>query len=158
MHIVKLLFCLSLTTAILSGIWAWVADSLGLIGWAGFLGCTAYFAYPKDGIKGLGITALTVCSGVVWGLVILHSGDYLKQLPHSVGYFVTGIVAFLMCIQAKKQWLSYIPGTFVGTCTIFAAEGVWLVTIQSLLIGVLFGFAMKKSGLWLFEKFSLGKN
>ncbi|MBN4865409.1 MULTISPECIES: DUF1097 domain-containing protein [Providencia] len=148
----KLLFCLSLTTAILSGLWAWVADLLGLIGWAGFLGCTAYFAYPKDGIKGLGITALTVSSGVVWGLVILHSDSYLQNLPSFIGYFVTGFVAFFMCIQAKKQWLSYIPGTFVGTCTIFAAQGAWLITIQSLLIGIVFGFSMKKSGMWLAEK------
>ncbi|MGF7480484.1 DUF1097 domain-containing protein [Providencia sp. SP181] len=148
----KLLFCLSLTTAILSGLWAWVADLLGLIGWAGFLGCTAYFAYPKDGIKGLGITALTVSSGVVWGLVILHSGSYLQNLPSFIGYFVTGFVAFFMCIQAKKQWLSYIPGTFVGTCTIFAAQGACLITIQSLLIGIVFGFSMKKSGMWLAEK------
>lgn len=148
----KLLFCLSLTTAILSGLWAWVADLLGLIGWAGFLGCTAYFAYPKEGIKGLGITALTVSSGVAWGLVILHSGSYLQNLPSFMGYFVTGLVAFFMCIQAKKQWLSYIPGTFVGTCTIFAAQGAWQVTLQSLLVGVLFGFAMKKSGMWLAKK------
>ncbi len=152
MHIVKLLFCLSLTTAILSGIWAWVADSLGLISWAGFLGCTAYFAYPKDGVKGLGITALTVSSGVIWGLVILNSGHYIQHLPSYVGYFITGLVAFFMCIQAKKQWLAYIPGTFVGTCTIFATQGAWLITIQSLLVGILFGFAMKKSGLWISDK------
>lgn len=153
MHIVKLLFSLSLTTAILSGIWAWVADYLGLIGWAGFLGCTAYFAYPKDGIKGLGITTLTVSSGVFWGMMILHSGSYIQHLPNFVGYFITSIVAFFMCIQAKKQWLAYIPGTFVGTCTVFASQGAWLITLQSLLVGILFGFAMKKSGLWLSNKF-----
>ncbi len=69
-----------------------------------------------------------------------------------MGYFITGLVAFFMCIQAKKQWLAYIPGTFVGTCTIFATQGAWLITIQSLLVGILFGFAMKKSGLWISDK------
>ena len=35
---------LSITTAILCGIWAYVAGIAGLISWAGFAGCTTYFA------------------------------------------------------------------------------------------------------------------
>lgn len=148
----KILFSLSLTTALLSGVWAWVADTLGLIGWAGFLGCTAYFAYPKDGIKGLAVTAITVISGVIWGLIIIHGSLWLKDSPDAVGYLITGVVAFIMCIQAHKAWLAYIPGTFMGACAVFAAQGEWAITMQSLLIGVLFGYAMKQSGLWLSEK------
>lgn len=148
----KILFSISLTTAILSAVWAWLANSLGLIGWAGFLGCTSYFAYPKEGYKGVLITLLTIASGVVWGLVMIHSNSLLDNIPNSVEYLITGIVAFIMCIQAQKIWLSYIPGTFIGACAIFAAQGDWPVTLSSLLIGVLFGFSMKKSGLWLSEK------
>ena len=37
----NVLVMIAITTGILSGIWGWVAISLGLIGWAGFLGCTA---------------------------------------------------------------------------------------------------------------------
>ncbi len=47
------LFAISLTTGILSGVWGWIAVSLGLLSWAGFLGCTSYFASPTEGIKGL---------------------------------------------------------------------------------------------------------
>lgn len=149
---VKLLFSLSLTTAILSGIWAWVADLFGLISWAGFLGCTAYFAYPKEGIKGLLITVLTVFSGVIWGLVIIHSDEFIHDLPNYIGYLVTTIVAFIMCFQAYKSWLAYIPGTFIGACSTFAGQGYWQIIIPSLLIGVLFGYLMKQSGLWLVKK------
>ncbi len=152
MYIVKILFSLSLTTAILSGVWAWVANAFGLIGWAGFLGCTAYFAYPKDGFKGLAITAITVVSGVIWGLIIIHSGTYFQDYPDVLGYLITGVIAFMMCIQAHKAWLAYIPGTFIGACAIFAAQGEWAITIQSLLVGVLFGYSMKTSGLWLSAK------
>ncbi|MCQ1922182.1 DUF1097 family protein, partial [Escherichia coli] len=38
----NILLSIAITTGILSGIWGWVAVSLGLLSWAGFLGCTAY--------------------------------------------------------------------------------------------------------------------
>ncbi|MCW2257165.1 1,4-dihydroxy-2-naphthoate octaprenyltransferase [Providencia alcalifaciens] len=148
----KILFSIALTTAILSSLWAWIANSFGLIGWIGFLGCTSYFAYPKDGVKGLLITFLTVISGVIFGLIIIHSSAYLNDSSSIFEYVITGIIAFLMCIQAKNAWLSYIPGTFIGACAIFGAEGDWSTTILSLVIGIAFGFSMKRSSLWLSEK------
>ena len=60
----NILISIAITTGILSGIWGWVAVSLGLLSWAGFLGCTAYFACPQGGLKGLGISACTLLSGV----------------------------------------------------------------------------------------------
>lgn len=48
----NILFAIALTTGILSGIWGWVAVALGLLSWAGFLGCTAYFACPQGGRAG----------------------------------------------------------------------------------------------------------
>lgn len=68
----NILFAIALTTGILSGIWGWVAVALGLLSWAGFLGCTAYFACPQGGLKGLAISSCTVMSGVAWALVIIH--------------------------------------------------------------------------------------
>ena len=56
----NILLSIAITTGILSGIWGWVAVSLGLLSWAGFLGCTAYFACPQGGLKGLWISACTV--------------------------------------------------------------------------------------------------
>ena len=74
----NILFAIALTTGILSGIWGWVAVALGLLSWAGFLGCTAYFACPQGGLKGLAISSCTVMSGVAWALVVIlpdvHSG------------------------------------------------------------------------------------
>lgn len=57
-----------------------------------------------------------------------------------------------MCIQAYQQWLSFVPGTFIGTCATFAGDGNWRLVIVSLLVGVVFGYAMKNSGLWLAAK------
>lgn len=126
----NVLFAIAVTTGILSGVWGWVAVSLGLIGWAGFLGCTAYFACPQGGLKGLVIGALTCCSGVFWAMAIIHGSELAPQW-NLLGYLLTGVVAFLMCIQAKQQWLGFVPGTFIGACATFAGGGDWpLVTLS----------------------------
>ncbi|UAB72444.1 DUF1097 domain-containing protein [Vibrio sp. SCSIO 43132] len=143
----SVLFAIAITTGILSGIWGWLSVTLGLISWAGFLGCTSYFASPQDGLKGLGASILTNLSGVFWAMVIITFSDLLSV--EILGYVVTSIVAFIMCIQAKKSWLGYIPGTFIGCCATFAANGDWGIVIPSLILGGVFGYSMKASGQWL---------
>lgn len=144
----NILLSIAITTGILSGIWGWVAVSLGLLSWAGFLGCTAYFACPQGGLKGLAISAATLLSGVVWAMVIIY-GSALAPHLEILGYVITGIVAFLMCIQAKQLLLSFVPGTFIGACATFAGQGDWKLVLPSLALGLIFGYAMKNSGLWL---------
>ena len=144
----NVLVMIAITTGILSGLWGWVAVSLGLIGWAGFLGCTAYFACPQGGLRGLVISTLTCMSGVFWAVVII-AGSAMRPELSILGYMLTGVVAFLMCIQAWQQWLAFVPGTFIGACATFAAQGDWREVVLSLLVGLVFGYAMKNSGLWL---------
>ncbi|RJT45327.1 DUF1097 domain-containing protein [Rahnella woolbedingensis] len=144
----NVLVMIAITTGVLSGIWGWVAISLGLISWAGFLGCTAYFACPQGGLRGLLISTLTCLSGVFWAVVII-AGSAMRPEWSILGYMLTGVVAFLMCIQAWQQWLAFVPGTFIGACATFAAQGDWRQVVVSLLVGLVFGYAMKNSGLWL---------
>lgn len=141
------LIAIAITTGLLSGLWGWVAVSLGLLSWGGFLGCTTYFAAPQDGLKGMGISMATNVSGVAWAMLIIHGSTWIDI--ELFGYIATGIVSFLMCVQAKREWLSFIPGTFIGCCATFAAAGNWQLVIPSLMLGVVFGYAMKTSGLWL---------
>lgn len=148
MRAMSTLLAIAITTGILSGLWGWVAVSLGLLSWAGFLGCTAYFACPQGGLKGLAISACTLISGVLWALVIIH-GSALAPHLESVGYIMTGMVAFLMCIQAKQLLLSFVPGTFIGACATFAGQGDYKLVVPSVMLGLVFGYAMKNSGLWL---------
>ena len=75
------LVAISLTTGILSGVWGWIAVSLGLLSWAGFLGCTSYFATPNSGLKGLGESLLTNMTGVFWAIVIIKSSQYQERRP-----------------------------------------------------------------------------
>lgn len=144
------LVAIALTTGILSGLWGWLAISLGLLSWAGFLGCTSYFASPTSGLKGLAQSLVTNMTGVFWAMVIIHASQYASL--EILGYVITAIVAFLMCIQAKQSLLTYIPGTFIGCCATFAAAGNWKLVIPSLILGGIFGYLMKASGLWLHQK------
>ncbi|KJY83905.1 membrane protein [Vibrio galatheae] len=144
------LVAISLTTGILSGLWGWVAISLGLLSWAGFLGCTSYFASPNDGLKGLSVNLITNMSGVFWAMVIINASQFASL--EILGYMITAIVAFLMCVQAKQAWLGYIPGTFIGSCATFAADGNWKLVVPSLILGGLFGYLMKASGMWVHQK------
>lgn len=153
----KTLLSLALTTGILSGLWGWTADSFGLISWMGFLGCTAYFACPQGGFKGLFISLFTLCSGVLWALIIIHGSAVVQHLD-IINYVLTAIVAFMMCLQARHTLLSFVPGTFIGACATFAHQGDWPIVIASLLPGLLFGFGMKNSGLWLAGRGMKNKN
>lgn len=144
------LVAISLTTGLLSGLWGWVAISLGLLSWAGFLGCTSYFATPNSGVKGLAESLLTNLTGVFWAMVIINASQLVSL--EILGYVITAIVAFMMCIQAKQSWLGYIPGTFIGSCATFAADGNWKLVVPSLILGGIFGYLMKASGVWLHNK------
>lgn len=148
----SLLIAIALTTGILSGIWGWVAVSLGLLSWGGFLGCTTYFALQRDGLKGVGLSIATNISGVFWAMVIIKLSSIINM--EIVGYIITALVAFMMCAQAKKRWLSFIPGTFIGSCATFAANGNWQLVISSLVVGVIFGYLMKTTGIWLHARMS----
>ncbi|MGF1701226.1 DUF1097 domain-containing protein [Photobacterium makurazakiensis] len=148
----SVLVAIAITTGILSGIWGWVAVSLGLLSWAGFLGCTTYFASPKDGLKGVGLSIATNLSGVFWAMLIIKLSTLVGI--DIIGYVVTAIIAFFMCVQAKQSWLNFIPGTFIGSCATFASNGDWQLVIPSLVLGVVFGYIMKSSGLWLQQKLS----
>lgn len=153
----NILLAIAITTGILSGIWGWVAVALGLLSWAGFLGCTAYFACPQGGLKGLLISTCTVMSGVIWAQAIVY-GSALAPHLEILGYMITGIVAFLMCIQARQMLLSFVPGTFIGACATFAGGGDWRLIVPSLALGLVFGYAMKNSGLWLAARAEKGKS
>ncbi|CAJ1922402.1 MULTISPECIES: DUF1097 domain-containing protein [Aeromonas] len=143
------LIAIAITTGILSAVWGWIAVAFGLISWVGFLGCTSYFA-SSGGYKALLQTIFCNTSGMLWALLLIH-GDSLWGAGVG-GYVMTGVVATLMCVQAKQQWLGYIPGTFAGCCATFGAAGEWRLILPSLIIGALFGYLMKASGLWLSHK------
>ena len=144
------LLAIAITTGILSGIWGWLSVTIGLLTWVGFLGCTSFFASPIDGVKGLYISLLTNLSGVFWAMVAIHGSEYISI--DIISYVVAGLIAFIMCIQAKQGLLNYLPGTFIGSCATFATDGNWKLVIPSIVLGAIFGYVMKVSGLYLSQR------
>lgn len=49
----KSITCLGISTAVCCAVWSFLSPELGLLSWAGFAGCTSYFACPDHGWKGV---------------------------------------------------------------------------------------------------------
>lgn len=141
------LMALSIVTGLLCGIWSQFAPVIGLIGWAGFAGCTTYFASNSHGIEGFIVTVRQNLLGVACGMAIIYLGNMFPELPMGPLVF-SGFVTFVMCIMGKFEWFSFIPGTFVGSFSAFAANGNWQVLVPSLILGAVLGVACDLGGAW----------
>lgn len=143
------LCALSIVTAVLCGIWSYLAGIVGLIGWAGFAGCTTYFACGKHGMSGVKKTVVTNLAGVLCGMTIITLSKF-SPVFGNLGIWC-GIITFVMCIIAKSEWFDFCPGTFMGCFTTFAADGNWSALAISLVIGAFLGLACEYGGNWLYH-------
>lgn len=145
------LMALSISTGILCGIWTQFGDVIGLIAWAGFAGTTTYFAVGKYGLEGFFTAIRQNLFGVACGMTIIVLCDIF---PFSASLFVFGgLISFVLCIAGKFKYLSYVPGSFVGCFSTFAAGGNWKVLIPSLIVGALLGLSCDVGGKLLHSMF-----
>ena len=106
----------AIVTGILCGAWAGLAPLVGLSIWAGFAGCTAYFAL----------------------------GDLIGT-PAGTGIAVGVIVAIIVLMGAVK-WLAFVPGIFVGCYSTFAIDADWRLLASSLVAGAVLGLLCQRGG------------
>lgn len=52
-------------------------------------------------------------SGLIWALAIIYGSQLFNDIVR-FWLHITGVIAFVMCVQAKSTLLAYIPGTFIG--------------------------------------------
>jgi hypothetical protein len=142
----SLLMCISISVGILSGVWGFLSSSLGLITWVGFIGCTSYYA-AGDKFQGLKKSVAANMTGVLWAMAIIITSKYLGF--SSAAAIMTGVFSFVMCAQAKFELLSFIPGTFCGSCSTFGAGGDWKAVVIALLCGAVLGYTSEMGGIWL---------
>lgn len=133
-------------TAVLCTIWMMAATLLELPGWAGFAGCTAYFAAPWKGARNLPKTFACVGSGIVYAMLSLMAAQFMSG--QAVGLFMTFLTTFLMCAAGNIGFLAFVPGAFIGSFSIFASGGETKAAV-SILVGVLLGFACDSFGRFL---------
>ncbi len=140
----KKLFSLSLTTGVLCGFWILIGNALNIPTWMGFAGCTAFFAAGGCTNNGAGKALFSTLSGVLWAVVIFKLSSYFPG--EYGGATLTAIVTFIMCIQGGVKLFAFIPGTFVGSFSTFAAGGHWEQVIPGLILGIILGFLCDYSG------------
>lgn len=145
------LCALGVSTAILCGLWSCVSGFVGLLGWAGFAGCTTYFACGEKGFSGIKKTICCNLAGVLCGITIIYLGDWIPAL--NISGVWCALITFVMCIISKYKIVNYCPGIFMGCFTTFAANGEWKLLIPSLLIGAVLGFACDMFGGYLYKIF-----
>lgn len=127
----------ALITGLLCGLWAELAGYAGLSVWAGFAGCTAYFASGSHRWKGLSLTSVCMLFGVLCGYGMSAFGVIMPTFGSSI--IGVGVLVAVIVAAGSLKWLSFVPGSFVGCYTFFAINGDLLVLVPSLLIGAVLG-------------------
>ncbi|NLS55533.1 DUF1097 domain-containing protein [Hafnia alvei] len=148
----RLLLCLALSTGILSGVWAWLAEQLALMSWIGFLGCTTYFAIPSKGLLGLCRGLAANVSGASWAAIAMA---LTASTGVSYAAATTGAISFMMCAQSRLRVLCFVPGSFIGACALFGSQSEWLSVVLALCLGGIFGFLMQSSGAWMANQWKI---
>ena len=145
----SLLLALGLSTAFFCGVWSALAPLAGLLGWAGFAGCTTYFSTGKHGKEGLLKTVCTNLAGVLCGVTIF----FLTDLVPAFGEWGIwcAIITFVMVILSGLRLFDFCPGIFMGCFSTFAAGGDWKVLVPSMLLGAVLGVICDGGGHWLFR-------
>lgn len=135
---------LGITTGILCGIWAEVATTFQLLSWAGFAGCTTYFAFNEHGIKGVKMSILCNMSGIISGMILIYISS-ASTFTWSGGVWC-GIITLGMCLLGYLKQTSFIPGIFMGCFSTFAANGDWQVLAISMICGAVLGYLCDYTG------------
>ncbi len=156
----KPLLVSALFTGLLCGMWAGVAPIINLSVWAGFAGCTAYFASGKHKLEGVLMTIATNLVGVASAAAMIWSGENLFGfLAGGVGGAVaTGVIVSFIVLCASINWLSFVPGIFVGCYSFFAINGDWQLLSLSLVAGIILGLACEQGGVWFSKILGLENN
>ncbi|SDJ57765.1 DUF1097 domain-containing protein [Salimicrobium halophilum] len=135
----------ALATGLLSGIWTYIAPFFGMLIWAGFAGCTTFFAVGTGRFRALATASITNITGVACGMMILLLST-TTEFSGGMAIF-SGIVTTVMVLLGTVKPTNYTPGIFVGAFSTFASGGDWLIVAISLLAGVLLGFFSAELGM-----------
>lgn len=139
----KNLIGIGISVGVLAGIWTQVSIELALITWVGFVAWACYFA-AGGGREGFRKGLAANLAGALWG--------YLASLVLTFATFagavalVVTVVAFILCLQAAVDLLSFIPGAFAGTAVLFGTSFDLGGTLIALVVGAVLGWLSDIAG------------
>ena len=125
------------SVGVLAGLWTQVSIELTLITWVAFVAWACYFA-AGGGRSGFVHGLAANVAGALWGYVaslVLERATFTG----AVALAVTA-VAFILCLQAAVDLLSFIPGAFAGTAVFFGTGFDLTGTLVALVIGACLGW------------------
>lgn len=144
------LVAIGLTAGVIAGVFthlAFIAAVLPVIVWVAFAGEASFFA---AGGKNLGFVKglASNLAGVFWAYFIFFIvGAWASPLAMGVAVF---IAVLMMCIQAKIDILSFIPGAFIGAACLFGTASADFPTGN--ILGVVIALALGAAMGWVAEK------
>ncbi len=137
---------LGIAMAIYAGIWMIVCEKFGLISFAGFAGCTSYFASGEKNFFGIKTAAFANISGIFWAMMSILAGTYFG-FPYS-GAVYCAIISYFIIKQAEFKCFKFIPGAYIGCFITFACDGAWINVLISMLIGIMMAYFTELTGNW----------
>lgn len=142
--------CLGVAMAIYAAIWTLACDRFDLISFAGFAGCTSYFASGEKNFAGIKTSALVNVSGIFWAMMAILAGRYFP-FPYS-GAVYCAIISYFIIKQAEFKLLRFIPGAYMGCFITFASDGAWQNVLISMLVGNLIALLTEVTGNWFYKR------
>jgi hypothetical protein len=142
-----MLTALGISIGVLIAVWTYLAagTAMGLVVWAGIVAWGAYFA-AGGGTEGLKKTIAANVSGAIYAFLAMMVFGAVGGGNTFILAALVGVIAFLMCVQAKVPLLSFIPGAFLGAATWVGAGGGGAINresvmiVVSMIVGALFGY------------------
>lgn len=141
----ELLTAISISVGVLSGVWAWIAATFGMVSWTGFVGWTSYFSSGGK-FQGLIKSLFSNATGILWAMCIIKGSTLFHHAWWS--YMLTAFFSFVMCIQAKLKKLEFISGAFCGCFSTFGLNGHWQAVVPALLCGNILGYVSEMIGIY----------
>ncbi len=128
---------LGIATGVLCGIWIEFAVMFQLIPWAGFAGCTTYFAFHERGWHAVKTVIVCNVSGILCAMLLLYLTTAVS-FSFSNGVWC-GMITLVMCLLGYIRCTPFVPGIFMGCFSTFAAQGEWQMLAVSMACGGVLG-------------------
>ncbi len=145
----------ALTVGIFAGLWAYGSTLINIPAWTAFLGWAVFYAAGGrlDGLR-KGVPSCLIGVFWAWAAVSVWSKVAPQNVP--VLCVIVSVISFILVYESRIEALfSFVPGSFVGASTYFAAISSGAGAPQvvgGLICGLAIGFVQQNVAIALTKK------